>query len=316
MTLTVDTDTMRTESATFDHAWQAANPTYQTVFYQWYKNGEPINGATSASYTVKSTDKNSRIHCVVTLVDGKCGIGEQYIIGNAVTVFNVDMPLPKSGETRIYLDKVTVDGAEVTQIYWENTQTEATLNSSDTYEEGIVYELIIMLGAKDGFTLASLEQRTVYIYGVQALSEGGYAYSTEVTAIHVHQYSDLVWAHDGEYHWQPCITPGCPCPEEEYEGYVGHWGGGATCHSAGTCEQCGESYFAEHDFSVPHYVYKDEMTCVRVCGFEGCDATADWNYHTGGIAALGFLLFRPIRGLFCFITRKSPAKKLKITRRG
>ena len=59
VTLTVDVDKMCNESATFKNAYDKANPTYQTVFYQWYKNGEAIEGATDISYTVKTTDRDS-----------------------------------------------------------------------------------------------------------------------------------------------------------------------------------------------------------------------------------------------------------------
>ena len=280
VTLTVDTQKMCDESGTFNNAYEAANPTYQTVFYQWYKNGEAIEGATDISYTVKSTDRDSYINCKVTLVDGKCGFGAQQVITNVITVFNVQMPYPKGGEKRI--TSAYVDGATVSGIMWWPKETGSAMQGYDTYVEGTVYEFYIMLSAKDTFVFADVADRTVYVYGNEATHNSGYAYMGEVTAIHSHQYNDEVWAFDEEGHWQPCIVPGCPDPHEDYVGYVFHWGGNATCHTAGICGQCGAEYYAEHDFSVPDYQYVDEMKCATYCA--NCDKIGSWSYHTGGVS--------------------------------
>ena len=283
VTLTVDIEKMCNESGTFKNAYDKANPTYQTVFYQWYKNGEAINGATKDSYTVKSTDKNSLIHCQVTLVDGKFGIGEQYVITNVITVLNVQMPYPKAGETRIEKSDVSVDGATVSGIMWWPKETQVEMQGYDKYVEGVVYEVYILFSPKDTFVFADQANRTVYIYGTEATYNSGYAYIGEVTAIHTHQYSDEVWAYDDEGgHWMPCIVPSCPDPNEDYVGYVFHWGGDATCHTAGVCGQCGAEYYAEHDFSVPDYQYLDDMKCATYCA--NCDKIASWSYHTGGVS--------------------------------
>ena len=282
VTLTVDTQKMCDESGTFKNAYEAANPTYQTVFYQWYKDGKEIVGATDISYTVKSTDKNSYINCKVTLVDGKCGFGAQQVITNVITVFNVQMPYPKAGETRIEKSDVSVDGANVSGIMWWPKETEVEMQGADTYVEGTLYVFYIMLSPKNTFVFADVADRTVYVYGEQATHNSGYAYMGEIAAIHAHQYNDEVWAYDEEGHWQPCIVPGCPNPNEDYVGYVFHWGGNATCHTAGTCGQCGAEYYAEHDFSVPDYQYVDEMKCATYCA--NCDEIGSWSYHTGGTA--------------------------------
>ena len=282
VTLTVDVDKMCAESGTFKHALEAANPTYQTVFYQWYKNGEAIKDATNPSYTVKTTDRDSYINCKVTLVDGKYGIGEQNVITNAITVFNIQMPYPKDGETRIEKSDTFVDGATVSGIMWWPKETQVEMQGDATYVEGTLYEFYIMLSPKDTFVFAEAENRTVYVYGKEATYNSGYAYMGEVTAIHSHQYNDEVWAFDEEGHWQPCIVPGCPDPNEDYVGYVFHWGGNATCHTAGICGQCGAEYYAEHDFSVPDYQYVDEMKCATYCA--NCDKIGSWSYHTGGVS--------------------------------
>ncbi len=283
VTLTVDTQKMCDENGTFKHALEAANPTYQTVFYQWYKNGAAIGGATGDSYTVKITDKNSYIHCEVSLVDGKRGIGEQHIITNVITVLTVTMPIPKNGQTRIQSNDVTVNEAIASNImWWPKEAPDAIMQGSDLYVEGTVYECYIRFSPKDGFVFADAAQRTVYIYGAKASHASGYAYGGEVTAIHVHQYSDTVWAYDEEgCHWQPCIIPGCTNPNEEMVMYADHWGGGATCQQTGICGQCGKEYLGYHDFSVPDYQYVDDMRCANFC--EYCDVWVDWGYHEGGV---------------------------------
>ena len=286
VTLTVDVDKMCAESGTFKNAYDKANPTYQTVFYQWYKNGEEIKGATDISYTVKTTDRDSYINCKVTLVDGKYGMGEQKIITNVITVINITMPIPKNDETRI-TSGIYADGVNLTGIMWWPQETGTTMQGDDKYVEGKVYEYLISFEAKDTFALDFTGEMTVaYVNGVKIAGagsgNGAARYTGEVTAIHKHQYNDEVWAFDAEGHWQPCIVPGCPSPHEDYEGYVYHWGGNATCHTAGICGQCGAEYYAEHDFSVPDYQYVDEMKCATYCA--NCDEIGSWSYHEGGVS--------------------------------
>jgi hypothetical protein len=292
VTLTVDVEKMCAESGTFKNAYDKANPTYQTVFYQWYKNGEAIKDATNPSYTVKSADKNSSIHCKVTLVDGKYGIGEQFVIRNVITVLNVNIPYPKDGETRI-MSGISADGAVLSNIMWIHKDTENTMQSDHQYVEGDVYEYLVVFEVKDGFNFdyqgaTTADMTLAYIYGEKLENAGSGAglmyYYGEVTAIHKHQYSDSVWSSEEDGHWHPCIIPGCPDPNEDWEGYVFHHGSEATCQTKGKCSACGYEYYGEHDVAVPEYFYLDDMKCVDYCATEGCDYVSDWNYHTGGVS--------------------------------
>ena len=290
--LTVDVETMCNQSPTFKNAYDKANATYKTVFYQWYKNGEKINGATGVSYTVKTTDKNSKIHCVVTLVDGKFGIGEQFEISNVITVININMPRPKDGQTRIEKTEIFADGVDIVGIMWWPLETGAEMQGSDVYEEGVMYMFYLQVQAKDTFLLDFNGDMTIaYAYGEECLDAGSIPnqgkayYSMEVMAIHNHQYLDSVWAYDEWAHWQPCIVPGCIDPNEEWVMYTPHQGGNATCISTGICVVCGAEYMGEHDFSVPDYEYFDEHKCVSYCTTEGCNEYGnEWSYHTGGVA--------------------------------
>ena len=288
VTLTVDIDKMCTESGTFNNAYNKANPTYQTVFYQWYKNGEEIKGATDISYTVKTTDRDSYINCKVTLVDGKYGIGEQHVITNVITVINVQMPYPKDGE-KIINSGIYADGVDLIGVMWWPKDTGNTMNEGDTYVEGTVYEYYIQFQAKEGFLLDFDGDMTVaYVYDKKADDAGSVPnsgkvyYMGEVTAIHKHQYSDTVWDYDEYGHWQPCIVPNCPNPNEDWEMYTEHAGGSATCQTKGECVICGAEYLADHDFSVPDYQYVDEMKCATYCA--NCDEIGSWSYHEGGVS--------------------------------
>ena len=291
VTLSVDIDKMRNESSTFDHACEAANSTYKTVFYQWYKNGEPINNATDSAYTVTTKDRDSYIHCKVTLVDGKYGAGEQVIISNVITVINFKMPTPKNGATRITTSQISADGVNVIGIIWTPQETGAEMQGNDTYVEGQVYEFYVQIQAKETFLLDFNGDMTIgYAYGEELISAGSVPnsakafYMGEVVATHVHQYSDTVWDFDEDGHWQPCIVPGCANPNEEWEGYMFHYGGGATCQTKGACAVCGHEYYAEHDTDVPDYEYIDNLKCGTYCATEGCDYLSSWSYHTGGVA--------------------------------
>ena len=289
VTLTIDVEKMCQESGTFKNAYEAANPTYQTVFYQWYKNGEKINGATKAFYTVKSTDKNSLINCVVTLVDGKCGVGEQFAISNVITVINVNMPRPKNGDNTIGGSAgISADGVTLGYVLWDYKGI--TMQGSDTYVEGEEYLLMIQFKPKDGFKIDLQGDAAIaYIYGEKVICassdlNGAAGYMMYVTAIHAHQYSDSVWDSEEDGHWHPCIVPGCPDPNEEWEGYMFHYGSEATCQTKGKCSACGYEYYGEHDVAVPEYFYLDDMKCVDYCATEGCDYVSDWNYHMGGVS--------------------------------
>ena len=288
VTLTVDVEKMCNESGTFKNAYDKANPTYQTVFYQWYKNGEAIKGATNESYTVKTTDRDSYINCKVTLVDGKYGIGDQHVITNVITVLNVQMPYPKNGE-KIINSGIYADGVNLIGVMWWPKDTGNTMNAGDAYVEGTVYEYYIQFQAKEGFLLDFDGDMTIaYIYDKKADDAGSVPnsgkvyYMGEVTAIHKHQYSDTVWDHDEYGHWQPCIVPNCPNPNEEWEMYTDHVGGTATCKTKGECAICGAEYLADHDFSVPDYKYVDDMKCATYCA--NCDEISNWSYHEGGVS--------------------------------
>ena len=253
--LSVDIEKMCNESATFKHAYEAANPTYQTVFYQWYKNGEIIEGATSESYTVKTTDRDSLINCKVTLVDGKYGIGEQYAISNVITVINLNMIHPQDGKTRIEASQITADGVTVTGIMWMPTETGVVMQGTDVYTEGVSYDFYIQLEANDTFLLDFNGDMTImYAYGEKVPdagsvpNQGKVSYYGEVVAIHKHIYSADTLSYDSEGHWQSCMVSECVAPNEEKNEYAEHSGGTANCQQKAVCDVCKQAYgeFGNH----------------------------------------------------------------------
>ena len=255
VTLSVDIEKMCNESATFKHAYEVANPTYQTVFYQWYKNGEIIEGATSESYTVKTTDRDSLINCKVTLVDGKYGIGEQYAISNVITVINLNIAHPQDGKTRIEASQITADGVTVTGIMWMPTETGVVMQGTDVYTEGVSYDFYIQLEANDTFLLDFNGDMTImYAYGEKVPdagsvpNQGKASYYGEVVAIHKHIYSADTLSYDSEGHWQSCMVSGCIAPNEEKNEYAEHSGGSANCQQKAVCDVCKQAYgeFGNH----------------------------------------------------------------------
>ena len=255
VTLSVDIEKMCNESATFKHAYEAANPTYQTVFYQWYKNGEIIEGATSESYTVKTTDRDSLINCKVTLVDGKYGIGEQYAISNVITVINLNIAHPQDGQTRIEASQITADGVTVTGIMWMPTETGDVMSGSDVYTEGVSYDFYLQIEANDTFLLDFNGDMTImYAYGEKVPdagsvpNQGKASYYGTVVAIHKHIYSADTLSYDSEGHWQSCMVSGCVAPNEEKNEYAEHSGGTANCQQKAVCDVCKQAYgeFGNH----------------------------------------------------------------------
>ena len=264
--------------------------------YQWYRNGELINGATKRSYIVTAADKNSLLHCVVTRTDGSRGYTSQVEIGQVITVLRFEITNPQNNTTKNDISKSVSIGSFTNVQGWMFGTIDSLgdfMNNNDKFVEGDRYVAYLQVAAPEGLWFVNgVTQTKAYCNGTLVGEMAGcdvgclnISFMFEFTAIHKHEYSNSVWAHDDEGgHWQPCVVPGCIAPNEEWVMYVPHWGGDATCQSAGACGQCGAEYYAEHDIAVSDYVYIDDMMCGSYCATEGCDYLAEWSYHTGGVA--------------------------------
>ena len=263
--------------------------------YQWFRNGEPITGATSPTYIVTAADKNSLLHCVVTKADGSCGYTSQVEIGQVITVLRFEITNPQNNTTKSAISKSVSIGSfgSVGWMFGTIDNLGDALNGDDKFAEGSTYVGFFQVVAPEGLWFVNgVTQTKAYcngtLVGVMAGCDVGclnISFMFEFTAIHKHEYSDDVWAHDDEGCWNPCIVPGCPAPNEEWVMYTDHEGN-ATCKDPGTCVICGATYYYEdqHDVAVPNYVYIDDMKCGTFCATEGCDYLSSWSYHTGGVA--------------------------------
>ena len=272
-------------------ATEVANATYQ-----WYRNGEPITGATSPTYIVTAADKNSLLHCVVTKADGSCGYTSQVEIGQVITVLRFEITNPQNNTTKNDISKSVSIGSFTNVQGWMFGTVDSLgdfMGNNDKFVEGDSYVAYLQVAAPEGLWFVNGVTKTkAYCNGTLVGEMAGcdvgclnISFMFEFTAIHRHEYSDDVWAHDDDGCWNPCIVPNCPFPNEEWVMYTDHVGN-ATCKDPGTCAKCGATYYYEdqHDVAVPNYVYIDEMKCGTFCATEGCDYVSDWNYHAGGVA--------------------------------
>ena len=259
--------------------------------YQWYRNGEPITGATSRSYIVAPTDRVSLIHCVATKENGDYGCSSQYVISHYITVIRLSGPTPKNSMLvgQVTSTKFSATASKVNVMWWLGTAYDVAKNGSAnsvdlqndySFIEGTNYALFAVFVANDTYALH--DDAVAYYNGIKGLEYNNSIFVFDVIAIHAHVYDDNVWAHDGEYHWHPCILSGCSNPDEEEQDIMFHYGPKATCQTKGECIACGYEYYGEHDTAVQNYVYIDDMMCGSYCATEGCDYLSEWSYHTGG----------------------------------
>ena len=259
--------------------------------YQWYRNGEPIEDATDRTYLVTKADKDSLLHCVVTIADGTSSFTEQISIGSAITVLRFEVTAPQNNTTKSAIIKSVSIGSFTNMTGWMPgtiANSGDFMGNSDTFVEGNSYVGYFQVQAPEGlYFVNSSTQTKAYCNGTSVGEFGGFDASSQkitflfqFTAVHKHEYDDNVWAYDEYGCWHPCTVSGCPNPHEEWIEYTDHTGGTATCQTKGECAKCGQLYLGYHDFSVPDYQYVNDMICANFC--EHCDLYADWSYHQGG----------------------------------
>ena len=262
--------------------------------YQWYRNGEPINGAKSRTYIVTPADKNSLIHCVATKGDGSCGYSSQSFIGHYITVLRLSGPTPKNGmlvgESKS--SDFSANAANASLGWFIGTADNILNHNSDNSEflddnsyafvEGTNYVLYVIFVAKDTYEIHPTAA-VAYYNGIKGEKSNSSVFLFDVVAIHAHVYGDTYNAYDEDGHWKRCTVPGCTAPDEEWEDtYMPHWSHTATCVTMGKCGECDFEYYGAHDIAVSDYVYIDDMKCGSFCATEGCDYLSEWSYHTGG----------------------------------
>ena len=88
-----------------------------SLSYQWYSGGSPVDGETSGYYTVRTTDVGREIYCVVTGVDAYTGT----LTSNSVTARIMTKKITISS-SREY--SVTVDGDTAGREYYSSESTQ------------------------------------------------------------------------------------------------------------------------------------------------------------------------------------------------
>lgn len=83
-----------------------------TYTYQWQRNGLPISGATSSTYTIVVADSAAAITCVVTATNA---IGNASANSNAIAVISFEQSLINAFKTRVQNDGGTYE-AESCQL--------------------------------------------------------------------------------------------------------------------------------------------------------------------------------------------------------
>ena len=125
--LTVDTSGVKPEAARSN----------SMLTYQWHRNGERINGATNASYTLNDADNGSVITCVVS--------GENYFTGSVTS-------------NAIVVSEAQPDAAPTMKSRTENS---ITLNNAG---EGYTYQLLGSDDWQEDTKFTGLESGTAYTF--------------------------------------------------------------------------------------------------------------------------------------------------------
>ena len=100
-----------------------------TYAYQWYKDGEPINGATSSTYTVTASDAGSAIKVVVTATKANY---EGTSFEDSTDVTNNKTEKVKEGVTK------PTNVICNSRIYTASSQTLATIPTTDSLKYGLL----------------------------------------------------------------------------------------------------------------------------------------------------------------------------------
>ncbi|WP_443938188.1 gliding motility-associated C-terminal domain-containing protein [Pedobacter sp. MW01-1-1] len=124
-------------------------------FYQWFKNGEPINGATSRVYLVSSVGTYS----VLSFSSGGCisEISDDVVVLTAQPLTSADVSIVKQSETRQVLDN---EEFTYTLLVRNNgVETASNLQVKDVLPDNLV--LVAIETPASGITSYNENKRTV-----------------------------------------------------------------------------------------------------------------------------------------------------------
>jgi len=128
--------------------------------YQWYRNGEPIEGETTGLLSADWTSRGDTIGCEVSVTDGEdtSFTSDEVVIGNSLPVFTTE-PLTYAVDGIAYIYDVDVDDADEDDItfYISGAPDGMEIDQASgviTWEVPVVGEYDILISAFDGIGVA------------------------------------------------------------------------------------------------------------------------------------------------------------------
>lgn len=155
-TLSIDVEKMADEYETFMMAYLSGN-----VEYQWYKNGEAINGATGESYKVTSAETGDLFQvCVIAGGEISCGIVKEYsekLIGEIVLTMDNPVVGQKGSEfeARLVSAGYTMEIVQWDKMKGDSSYESFSKNDEFFFEHGVVYRLRISVYCPDGYSFVA-----------------------------------------------------------------------------------------------------------------------------------------------------------------
>ena len=158
----LDTAVMADQSASFKAALDAGK-----VTYQWYKNGEAIDGATESVYNLTAEDAQGRFYVVVT-ADGKTNYGHYLNCGSDLYQVYLNATEIVAGDKAPYLTPAT-PGISLDP---ENTYITEMKNGAPVTEAQTVDKVILIPGRSYRIVAKLIENGADVSYGASVYVNG------------------------------------------------------------------------------------------------------------------------------------------------
>lgn len=266
-TMTVDVEKMADENTDFMQAYFD-----DKVTYQWYKNGEAINGATEESYKITSANNGDNFQ-VKVMADGAVSCGSvrtfnEKLIGEIVLTMDDPIASRNSSDFVFYFLSAGLKIADENGFLWQELDGGWTnIEEPFVFEANKQYRLVLDIIAPEGYSFVS---PIVYADG-RKTSATDYTTLTRVwitfNALPVHTHAPT--ADDGD-----CTTPiTCVCGEVMTAGAATHTAGAddGDCTTAVKCTVCDKNAI---EAKATHTAGADDGDCTTAVKCTVCDKNA------------------------------------------